>query len=135
MLPICSDAVRIRQVLLNLVGNAVKFTDHGSVHVVVSAQRLGSRVETRIAVHDTGCGMSDETIPKLFKPFSQFDTSYTRRHGGTGLGLAICRELSAMLGAKLGVESHSNKGSSFWVEMPLEFRAKKLPPLMADRAG
>ena len=113
MLPIRSDAVRIRQVLLNLVGNAVKFTDQGSVRVVVSAQRSGSRVETRIAVHDTGCGMSEETIPKLFEPFSQFDTSYTRKHGGTGLGLAISRPLAELLGGRIDVASELGRGSVF----------------------
>ena len=113
MLPICSDAVRIRQVLLNLVGNAVKFTDQGSVRVVVSAQRSGSRMETRIAVHDTGCGMSEETIPRLFEPFSQFDTSYTRRHGGTGLGLAISRPLAVLLGGRIDVASELGRGSVF----------------------
>ena len=113
MLPISSDAVRIRQVLLNLVGNAVKFTDHGSVRVVVSAQRSGSRIETRIAVHDTGCGMSDETIPRLFEPFSQFDTSYTRRHDGTGLGLAISRPLAVLLGGRIDVASELGRGSVF----------------------
>ena len=113
MLPIRSDAVRIRQVLLNLVGNAVKFTDQGSVRVVVSAQRSGSRVETRIAVHDTGCGMSEETIPKLFEPFSQFDTSYTRKHGGTGLGLAISRPLAVLLGGRIDVASELGRGSVF----------------------
>ena len=113
MLPIRSDAVRIRQVLLNLVGNAVKFTDNGSVRVVVSAQRSGARVETRIAVHDTGCGMSEETIPKLFEPFSQFDTSYTRKHGGTGLGLAISRPLAELLGGRIDVASELGRGSVF----------------------
>jgi CheY-like chemotaxis protein len=113
MLPICSDAVRIRQVLLNLVGNAVKFTDQGSVRVVVSAQQSGARVETRIAVHDTGCGMSEETIPRLFEPFSQFDTSYTRRHGGTGLGLAISRPLAVLLGGRIDVASELGRGSVF----------------------
>jgi len=113
MLPILSDAVRIRQVLLNLVGNAVKFTDQGSVRVVVSAQRSGSRVETRIAVHDTGCGMSEETIPKLFEPFSQFDSSYTRRYGGTGLGLAISRPLAVLIGGRIDVASELGRGSVF----------------------
>lgn len=113
MLPIRSDAVRIRQILLNLVGNAVKFTDHGSVRVMVSAQRSGSRVETRIAVHDTGCGISEETIPKLFEPFSQFDSSYTRRYGGTGLGLAISRPLAELLGGRIDVASELGRGSVF----------------------
>ena len=141
MLPICSDAVRIRQVLLNLVGNAVKFTDHGSVHVVVSAQRLGSRVETRIAVHDTGCGMSDETIPKLFKPFSQFDTSYTRRHGGTGLGLAISLPWAKLLGGRIDVASELGRGSVFTLIFESEIAEPTLvfplptPSLAAPRRG
>ena len=117
MLPIRSDAVRIRQVLLNLVGNAVKFTDQGSVRVVVSAQRSGSRVETRIAVHDTGCGMSEETIPKLFEPFSQFDTSYTRKHGGTGLGLAICKRIIELHHGEITVESVPAIGSTFTIRL------------------
>lgn len=111
--PICSDPVRIRQVLLNIVGNAVKFTDQGSVRVVVSATRTGSRMETRIAVHDTGCGISEETLPKLFEPFSQFDSSYTRRHGGTGLGLAISRRLAVLLGGRIEVASELGRGSVF----------------------
>lgn len=113
MVPICSDPVRIRQILLNIIGNAVKFTDQGSVRVVVSATPAGSRMETRIAVHDTGCGISEETLPKLFEPFSQFDSSYTRRHGGTGLGLAISRRLAAILGGRIEVASELGRGSVF----------------------
>ena len=113
MVPICSDPVRIRQILLNIVGNAVKFTDQGSVRVVVSATPAGSRMEARIAVHDTGCGISEETLPKLFEPFSQFDSSYTRRHGGTGLGLAISRRLATILGGRIEVASELGRGSVF----------------------
>lgn len=141
MLPISSDAVRIRQVLLNLVANAVKFTDHGSVRVVVSAQRSGSRIETRIAVHDTGCGMSDETIPRLFEPFSQFDTSYTRRHGGTGLGLAISRPLAVLLGGRIEVASELGRGSVFTlifesdVTQPGLVFPQPTPSTLAPRSG
>ena len=141
MLPISSDAVRIRQVLLNLVGNAVKFTDHGSVRVVVSAQRSGSRIETRIAVHDTGCGMSDETIPRLFEPFSQFDMSYTRRHGGTGLGLAISRPLAVLLGGRIEVASELGRGSVFTlifesdVTQPALVFPQPTPSTLVPRSG
>ncbi len=89
----------------------------------------------RISVVDSGPGIPLDMQQTIFEKFRQVDASHTKSHGGTGLGLAICRELSAMLGAKLGVESNSKKGSSFWVEIPLEFRAKKLTPLMTDRAG
>jgi CheY-like chemotaxis protein/nitrogen-specific signal transduction histidine kinase len=112
-LAVRSDPVRIRQVLMNLVGNAVKFTTEGSVRVTVSATRKGPRAEIRIAVQDTGCGIAPEDIPTLFQPFTQTDTSFTRRHGGAGLGLAISRRLAAMLGGRIEVVSEPGRGSTF----------------------
>ena len=112
-IPIRSDPVRIRQVLLNIVGNAVKFTEQGGVRVVVSAVPRGSRMETTVAVHDTGCGIPPEILPSLFEPFCQSDNSYTRRHGGTGLGLAISKRLATLLGGRIEVASEPGRGSVF----------------------
>lgn len=111
--PVRSDPVRIRQVLLNIVGNAVKFTEQGGVRVVVSAVPRGNRMETTVAVHDTGCGIPPEILPSLFEPFCQSDNSYTRRHGGTGLGLAISKRLAGLLGGRIEVASEPKRGSVF----------------------
>ncbi len=112
-IPIRSDPVRIRQVLLNIIGNAVKFTEQGGVRVVVSAVPRGNRMETVVSVHDTGCGIPPEILPTLFEPFCQSDNSYTRRHGGTGLGLAISKRLATLLGGRIEVASEPRRGSVF----------------------
>ncbi|MFM7799586.1 MAG: sensor histidine kinase, partial [Planctomycetota bacterium] len=92
--PVRSDPVRIRQILLNLVGNAVKFTEQGGVDIAVSAEAVGTRdIEIRVAVRDTGRGIDAALLPRLFEPFTQSDTSHTREHGGTGLGLSISQRL------------------------------------------
>ena len=114
------DPSRLRQVLLNLASNAVKFTDVGEV--VVRAQvedqtELGPVV--RFEVTDTGLGLEDADRERLFEPFSQADSSTTRRFGGTGLGLAICRQLVTAMGGELGVESELGRGSTFWFTLPL----------------
>ena len=131
-----TDPGKLQQILYNFVSNAIKFSPEGSCVIVrADVWSVDGAPGLRIAVLDSGPGIPLDMQQTIFEKFRQVDASHTKSHGGTGLGLAICRELSAMLGAKLGIESNSNKGSSFWVEMPLEFRAKKLPPLMADRAG
>ena len=131
-----TDPGKLQQILYNFVSNAIKFSPEGS-RVIVRADlwAVDGAPGMRMTVVDSGPGIPLDMQQTIFEKFRQVDASHTKSHGGTGLGLAICRELSAMLGAKLGIESNSKKGSSFWVEMPLEFRAKKLPPLMADRAG
>jgi signal transduction histidine kinase len=131
-----TDPGKLQQILYNFVSNAIKFSPEGS-RVIVRAEvwAVDGAPGIRMTVVDSGPGIPLDMQQTIFEKFRQVDASHTKSHSGTGLGLAICRELSAMLGAKLGVESNSKKGSSFWVEIPLEFRAKKLTPLMTDRAG
>jgi hypothetical protein len=115
------DAQRIRQCLLNLVGNAIKFTRLGEVVVDVSV--LGHRSDRALVhfeVRDTGAGMPAETLAKLFQPFTQADSSTTRKFGGTGLGLSIVRRLVELMGGQTGVQSELGKGSIFWFTLPLE---------------
>ena len=109
------DAQRLRQVVSNLVANAVKFTSIGAVGVVVDATESG----LRIMVRDTGIGMKPEQIPQLFEKFVQADSSSTRRFGGTGLGLAICRQLTELMGGTLTASSIEGQGSVFTFEAPL----------------
>ncbi|MCY3003793.1 MAG: ATP-binding protein [Planctomycetota bacterium] len=117
---VLGDPGRVRQVLLNLVGNAVKFTERGHVHVDLGAHGLdGGRTELYARITDTGVGMAPEDIPRLFDKFTQADTSTTRRFGGTGLGLAICRQLVQLMGGTLGADSQPGNGSTFWFRVPL----------------
>ena len=111
---VVGDAARLRQVLVNLLANAIKFTPAGEVGVTVSARRLeGSRREVHFAVRDTGIGIPKDRFDRLFKVFSQVDVSTTRRYGGTGLGLAISKRLSELMGGRIWAESEPGKGSTF----------------------
>ncbi len=111
---VVGDPGRLRQVVLNLVGNAIKFTERGEILVSVgAAQRDGEEVTLRCSVRDTGIGIDDEAKERIFQAFSQADTSATRRFGGTGLGLAICSQLVEMMHGELGVESTLGEGSTF----------------------
>ena len=116
------DGGRLRQVLLNLVGNAVKFTAHGSVTLRIIAETTDTgnadTVLTRIEVSDTGIGIVQADAERLFEPFSQADASTTRAYGGTGLGLAICRQLTEAMGGTIGVDSAPGQGSTFWCLIP-----------------
>ena len=111
------DEDRLRQILVNLLGNAIKFTERGSVSVsaeVAPPERL------RITIRDSGIGIDDETLPRLFQPFTQADGSTSRRYGGSGLGLVICKQLIEAMGGEIGVESRAGEGSTFQLTLPME---------------
>jgi len=117
------DEPRVRQILLNFVGNAIKFTRHGSVTVQVERlQTTPERDHLRFSVRDTGIGISAEQAARIFEPFYQVDSSSSRRYEGAGLGLAICRRLVEMMGGEIGVESRLGEGATFWVTVWLECR-------------
>ena len=129
------DPSRIRQVLLNLAANAVKFTSEGEVVVRAQlADASADRVVVRFEVSDTGVGIPAADRERLFEPFSQADSSTTRKYGGTGLGLAICQQLVSAMGGTLGVESRPGGGSVFWFNLPLEL-AHDPGALPAPRTG
>ncbi|HEX7114050.1 MAG TPA: two-component regulator propeller domain-containing protein [Steroidobacter sp.] len=126
---VLGDPQRIRQCLLNLVGNAIKFTEKGEVVVeVCSVGRRNGRALLHFEVRDTGIGIAAESLERLFQPFTQADSSTTRRYGGTGLGLSIVRKLVEMMDGQVGAQSEPGRGSTFWFTLPLE-------PLMSEEPG
>jgi signal transduction histidine kinase len=123
------DAGRMRQILVNLCGNAVKFTERGSVTVCVDAEPSDAgRTLLRLEVRDTGVGIPAHRVHTLFKPFSQVDASTTRRYGGTGLGLSIVRRLAELMGGAAGVASREGEGSTFWFTVRLEVASARVEP-------
>ena len=130
-----TDPGRLRQIMLNLVGNAVKFTAQGEIEVSLGGHAVGDRWQLELTVRDTGIGMDAAAVAQLFTPFTQADASTTRRFGGTGLGLAISRRLARMMGGDLTVGSSSPAGTSFVLRLdlpmappPAEARVHRLPP-------
>ena len=122
------DPTRLRQVLLNLLGNAIKFSEQGKVFLeIVQTWKMDEAVELTFFVHDTGIGMSEEAQKKLFQSFTQADTSTTRKYGGTGLGLAICRNLIELMGGTILVKSTLGKGSTFSFTLPFAKQNSILP--------
>ena len=115
-----SDSMRLRQALLNLMSNANKFTERGTISIDARQAQENGRDWVTIAVADTGIGMTPAQMEKLFQEFSQADASTTRKYGGTGLGLAISKRLCQMMGGDITVESEPGKGSVFTVRLPKE---------------
>jgi CheY-like chemotaxis protein len=113
---VLGDPVRVRQILSNYLSNALKFTPHGRIHVHLYRR---SPELVRIEINDTGIGVSAELRATLFQPFTQADSSTTRRFGGSGLGLSICRELALLMGGEVGLDSDGRSGASAWVDLPL----------------
>jgi signal transduction histidine kinase len=132
---VVGDAARLRQVLVHLVDNAVKFTDSGRVAVEVRRKALSAgRTAIRIEVTDTGPGVPQEFQSALFEPFRQADGGATRRHGGAGLGLAICRHTVRLMGGAIGVADRPEGGAVFWVELTLP-NVAQAAPAEADQAA
>ncbi|HYM34000.1 MAG TPA: ATP-binding protein, partial [Steroidobacteraceae bacterium] len=118
-LQIEADSERLRQVLTNLIGNAIKFTLEGGIAVTLSKVIAGDKVRLRCEVRDTGIGIASDEQTRLFQPFSQVENSAARRFGGAGLGLAISRQLIEAMHGELGLESHLGQGSMFWFSVPV----------------
>jgi len=120
------DQIRVQQILLNFLSNAVKFTGQGAI--IARATLLSQKQETvwvRMEVVDNGIGISKQAQQRLFQPFSQADSSTTRKYGGTGLGLSISKRLAEMMGGKIGVDSKENEGSTFWIEIPFKVASQE----------
>jgi len=115
--------VHIRQILTNLLANALKFTKKGSVSLWVESVTEENENRLRFEVSDTGIGLDEVKLKQLYNPFVQGDVSVSRRFGGTGLGLAICKQLVERMQGKVGVESILDRGSLFWFELPLQPKA------------
>jgi signal transduction histidine kinase len=118
-----SDRDKIKQILLNLLSNAAKFTQKGEIVVAASKPRSDSAL--LVAVSDTGIGMTAEQLGRIFEEFQQADASTTRQYGGTGLGLAISRQLAQLLGGELTVSSSLGQGSTFTLSIPIRYQSKE----------
>jgi signal transduction histidine kinase/CheY-like chemotaxis protein len=132
------DPGRLRQILVNLIGNAIKFSDHGEIQIHASSKpAAGSRVRIKFDVKDQGIGIASEKLSKLFAPFTQADSSTTRKYGGTGLGLAISKALVKQMNGEIGAVSTLGEGSTFWFTAEFDQQAHPMRPLVSpdDLAG
>jgi signal transduction histidine kinase/CheY-like chemotaxis protein len=126
-LTVKGDPTRLNQILINLIGNAIKFTDQGGISIDVQPG-VNNPSQIKISIADTGIGISANNQEKIFQSFSQADASTTRKYGGTGLGLAICQQLLELMHGEIGLESTVNQGSNFWIQVPLI--PLSMPPLI-----
>ncbi|MBO9537913.1 ATP-binding protein [Herbaspirillum sp.] len=133
--PCVGDPFRLRQILGNILSNAIKFTDAGEVAIEVGSDRSGSAPMLCLRVRDSGIGMTPEQQQELFKPFAQADSSITRRFGGTGLGLALCKKIAGLMGGTIRVESLAGQGSTFIVELPVAHTVQAAMEGAAPLAG
>ncbi|BBP44084.1 PAS domain-containing hybrid sensor histidine kinase/response regulator [Thiosulfativibrio zosterae] len=124
---ILGDEQKLKQILTNLMGNAIKFTQKGTITLLLEKIQVFDGEILKVSVRDTGVGLSKEDQTKLFKPFSQVDASTTRKFGGTGLGLSICKRLTELMGGEIGVDSEPQAGATFWITLPLNQVAAVLP--------
>jgi two-component system sensor histidine kinase RpfC len=128
------DPFHLRQVLINLIGNAIKFTEEGGIDVRVSRASRGATPEViRIEVTDTGIGIPEEKLESIFESFTQADTSTTRRYGGSGLGTTIAKQLITLMGGQIGVRSRPGTGSTFWIEVPMRVVPAPEQGLLAEK--
>ncbi len=131
---ITGDPTRLRQIIINLLGNAFKFTAEGFVSLTVSeVQTQGNQILLRFAVEDSGIGIEQTKIDSLFSSFNQADASTTRKYGGTGLGLAICKSLVELMGGRIGVDSEKGKGSTFWFTAKLTVLSENKPFIVDNK--
>lgn len=127
------DPERLRQILINLISNAIKFSHQGNIIVKTKLESIeNNNAILFFSVLDEGIGIKEEQLDRLFKPFEQADGSINRRFGGTGLGLSICKRLVDLMNGEIGVVSTTLKGSEFWLKIPFEFRSARKPPVVAE---
>ncbi len=119
-----SDKTKVRQMLFNLLGNAAKFTENGDITLKVGSLKRKRRDFLEFVIGDTGIGMNEYQVSRLFEAFAQADVSTTRNYGGTGLGLTITRHFCEMLGGEIGVESEEGRGTTFTLTLPVKLKSK-----------